>query len=104
MHTISLHDLHERSQCLGEKEKILDVRTQEEYQYGHIPDSLHVPLGELAQRVEELAAYEMLYIHCMHGVRAQRAYQILTKNGLRNVCVLAECGFYEWVMKGYPST
>jgi rhodanese-related sulfurtransferase len=102
MNTISLQDLHLRAQSLGPKEKILDVRTIEEYSHGHIPGSLHVPLGELTQHVEKLATYEILYIHCMHGVRAQRAYQVLTQSGLSNVCVLADSGFYEWTMQGFP--
>lgn len=104
MRTISLEALYTRSESLGPKEKILDVRTQEEYVHGHIPGSLHVPLGELLQHVEELRGYDQLYIHCMHGVRAQKAYQLLTQSGLQNVCVLAECGFYEWTMRGYPTT
>ena len=33
---------------------ILDVREPNEYASGHIPDALHVPLGELAGRVDEL--------------------------------------------------
>ncbi len=103
MNTISLHELYMRSQSLPSQEKILDVRTIEEYIHGHIPGSLHVPLGDLLQHVEELSTYDRLYIHCMHGVRAQRAYQLLEQSGLQNICVLAECGFYEWVRGGYPT-
>ena len=39
---------------LPENAQLLDVRTQEEYEEGHIPGALHIPLDALRSRLDEL--------------------------------------------------
>ncbi|MEB3267415.1 MAG: rhodanese-like domain-containing protein [Leptolyngbya sp.] len=66
---------------------ILDVRSQREYEQGHIPGARHIPHHELAQRLGELPRdpQQEIVVYCEVGVRAHRAEQILTAAGFRGV-------------------
>jgi len=102
MDTISLPELYQHAKEASPTRCIVDVRTPAEYAEGHIAGSRNLPLTHLLDHVETLSHYEEVDIHCMHGVRAQRAYHLLTEAGCKNLHVLADCGFQAWVESGYP--
>ena len=56
---------------------VLDVRTQEEFAAGHVPDAMLIPVQELQQRVGELPADKPILIICRTGRRAADAYMFL---------------------------
>ena len=60
---------------------ILDVRDQIEFELGHIPTSINIPLTELRQRLSELPKDQTIYIYCQTGIRAYNAYRILVQKG-----------------------
>jgi rhodanese-related sulfurtransferase len=63
---------------------ILDVREPDEWQAGHIQGALHIPLGDLPARAEELADLpegRELVVVCRSGGRSSRAVSWLTQNG-----------------------
>ena len=65
---------------------ILDVRTPQEYQEGHIPGSRNVPLQTLGD--VKTAAKEMdapLFVYCYSGSRSAQAVKGLKKMGYTNV-------------------
>jgi len=62
---------------------ILDVREPEEFAAGHIPGALHIPLGELRQRWQEIPRDRKLAVYCTVGQRAYYATRILRHRGLR---------------------
>ena len=66
---------------------VLDVREDNEYQSGHIKDSIHIPMGSLASRVSELEKYKNknVILGCHSGSRSGRACSILKKNGFEKV-------------------
>ena len=73
----------EQGMALLEKQRgltLLDVRTLREFDAGHAPGALHIPVGELAERVSEVPAGPVLII-CRSGRRAQKAAGILMQNG-----------------------
>lgn len=80
----------------------LDVRTAEEYQEGHIPDSVLIPLNELASRAGELPEGEPILIYCRSGNRSLQALNMLEGAGFTNLSSMAG-GFNEWVVAGYPA-
>ena len=72
---------------------ILDVRTNDEAAAGKFPNALHVPLDEIANKMDSLPRDKEYLIHCTTGVRSEMAYQELKKAGFKVRYLLAtvEC-------------
>ncbi|MDO4502508.1 MAG: rhodanese-like domain-containing protein [Coriobacteriia bacterium] len=64
---------------------LLDVRTDREYQLGHVPGCVHVPIDQL-QRVLELVpdAETPLFVYCLSGSRSGQAVRVLQQVGYVN--------------------
>lgn len=61
---------------------ILDVRTQQEYNSGHIKTSLHIPLNEITANLHKLPNKNIPVITCCaSGMRSGAAQNILQANG-----------------------
>lgn len=60
---------------------LLDVREGWELAIVKFPEALHIPLGELTQRKDEIPIGKPLVVLCHHGGRSLRATQWLRKNG-----------------------
>jgi len=80
---------------------ILDVREGAERVGEHIPNSLHIPLGELSGRCEELRPYSAIYIHCRSGGRSARAVDFLLGEGCKEVWNI-QGGIIAWERAGLP--
>lgn len=80
----------------------LDVRTVEEYEAGHIPGSVLIPLDELARRAGELPVGEPILIYCRSGNRSLEAMNMLAGAGFMNLSSM-DGGFNDWVAAGYPA-
>jgi rhodanese-related sulfurtransferase len=81
---------------------LLDVREDDEWQAGHAPNALHIPLGELAARLGELPADNTLYVVCRAGGRSARATAYLNANGWDATNV--DGGMQSWQAAGKPMT
>jgi rhodanese-related sulfurtransferase len=53
-----------------EQSLIIDVREQHEWDYYHLPDSIHMPMRQIPNRLSEIPQDQHLYIICAHGVRS----------------------------------
>ncbi|MEY8869648.1 MULTISPECIES: rhodanese-like domain-containing protein [Flavobacteriaceae] len=63
--------------------EILDVRTQREWDNGHIEGSRHIPLDDLKNHVDELKALNKpLVVCCESGVRSAKAAKFLNLNNI----------------------
>jgi NADPH-dependent 2,4-dienoyl-CoA reductase/sulfur reductase-like enzyme/rhodanese-related sulfurtransferase len=60
--------------------KVLDVRTYVEYLNGHIKDSMHIPLDELRDRIEEIPDEDILIVS-KAGFEGHLAYRQLSQHG-----------------------
>lgn len=80
---------------------ILDVRTQSEYDSGHIQNSHLIPVDELHERLKELNPAEEILVYCRTGVRSSTASQILSDNGFQHVYNMLG-GITAWIENGYP--
>ena len=80
---------------------ILDVRSQAEWDAGHIPGAEHVPLGSLPDRLDALRADRPIVVHCQGGGRSAVAASLLAASGVKDVANLAG-GFAEWSSTGLP--
>lgn len=61
---------------------IVDVREPDEWEAGHIPGALHIPLGELEARWPELRASDSVIAVCRSGNRSATATQALRSVGI----------------------
>lgn len=69
---------------------ILDVRTPEEAAEGKLARSIHIPLDELSNRLDELPRDKEIFVHCTTGARADMAAQELKKHGYKTSFLVAE--------------
>lgn len=80
---------------------LLDVREDDEWAAGHAPGAKHIPLGELPDRVSELADFpedSPVYVVCRSGGRSARASAWLNASGWDAVNVAG--GMKEWHASG----
>lgn len=68
---------------------LLDVRQPWEYEEGHLPGAVLIPLGELPGRTAELDAAKPLLAYCAVGGRSRVAVQLLSGLGFQEVYNLA---------------
>jgi len=80
---------------LGEDVTLLDVREPHEWPISDLPDSVKIPLGQLQQRVSELAQDADLVVYCRTGGRSAQAVQFLQQNGYGRATNLAG-GINRW--------
>ena len=75
----------------GESHIILDVRTQEEYDQGHIPGAIVIPDTQIKARAEEMLTDkdQLILVYCRSGRRSKLAAEILAELGYTNI---KECG------------
>lgn len=76
--TFTYDQLPERQ---SERSILLDVRSDLEHRNGNIPGSLHVPVDELRQRLNELDSSKEIWVYCQVGLRGYTASQILRQHG-----------------------
>ncbi len=72
----------------GRPEVVLDVRRAEEFDEGHIPGAVHIPLYELATNLARVPAGRV-WVHCATGYRAAAAASLLQRAGREVVLVNA---------------
>lgn len=80
---------------------LLDVRTQEEWDEYHAPDTAFIPLDELPNRLAELPKDQEIVVVCRSGNRSQAGRDILLEAGFANVTSMAG-GLSAWRSAGYP--
>ncbi len=80
---------------------VLDVRTAIEFDGGHIPEAVNVPLGELDARLGDVPRGRPLVVHCQAGGRAAIAASLLRARGRADVRLYGG-GFTEWKAAGRP--
>lgn len=81
---------------------ILDVRPVLEFEAGHIPGAVSIPIAELARRIADLPKSREIVAYCRgpYCVFAHEAVQLLRKRGRK--ARRLEDGFPEWRLAGLP--
>jgi rhodanese-related sulfurtransferase len=85
---------------LPEGVHVLDVREPLEWTYGHIEGAQHIPLGQLAQRIDEVPVAEQTLVVCKVGGRSARAVAWLERQGRKAVNL--DGGMLDWAGAGRP--
>lgn len=79
---------------------LLDIREDDEWELGHAPGALHIPMGEIPGRMDELDPDSELYVVCRQGGRSFRVCQYLNQNGHDSINV--GDGMVGWQKAGRP--
>jgi hydroxyacylglutathione hydrolase len=85
----------------GERITVLDVRQQAEWAAGRVPDSIHIFIGDLPIRMDEVPREGVVWTVCASGYRASIAASMLDRAGVP-VHLLADGGVPEWLARCFP--
>ena len=79
----------EAKQIMGNEEGyiILDVRTQEEYDEGHIPEAILIPYTQIGEKANEMLPDkdQLILVYCRSGRRSKIAAEALVEQGYTNI-------------------
>ncbi|WP_188587958.1 rhodanese-like domain-containing protein [Gordonia jinhuaensis] len=79
---------------------LLDVREADEWANGHVRGAVHIPLGEVPGRLDEIDMDAELYVICHSGGRSIRMCQYLEQVGYEATTVRG--GMLAWAEHGRP--
>lgn len=98
---IDIAGLHAKHSA-GEVPILVDVRTQPEWDAGHVPGAVHIPMDEIQSRLGELESHKdgPVYVICASGARSTRVSQQLRNEGYQAVNVKG--GTKGWQAAGHP--
>ena len=65
--------------------QLIDVRTDQEYKSGTIPNAINIPLDSMRANLNQFSKDKNIYLFCGIGQRAYMAQRILNQNGFNNV-------------------
>lgn len=85
---------------LPEGTVLLDVREDDEWAAGHAPHALHIPMGEVPSRADEIPADGELLVICRSGGRSARVVAYL--GGAGRAAVNVDGGMDSWAAAGRP--
>lgn len=82
--------------------QLIDVREVNEYEYCRLERSIHIPMGEILPRLNELSKDKDVVIHCKSGGRSGAIVNALMARGFNNVINLRG-GILAWSHEIDPS-
>jgi rhodanese-related sulfurtransferase len=92
---IDVHELAERLRAGG---RLIDVREPDEYERGHVPGAISVPLATVPDQLDLFRGSSPTYIICQGGGRSRRACEFVEAHGIEAVNV--EGGTGAWIASG----
>ena len=81
--------------------QLVDVREPVEWDEGHIPGAIHIPLGNLLARAEELMKDVPVIVVCRSGVRSLYGTEELMASGFADAANF-KGGMLAWAKAGHP--
>jgi rhodanese-related sulfurtransferase len=77
---------------------VLDVREDDEFADGHVPNVHHIPLGQLPDKFHLIPKEEKIFVICRSGARSQSGADYLISQGYDAVSVAR--GTMGWISSG----
>jgi len=99
---MTVRELKERLAQPGAKPVLLDVREGWELKICSLPGALHIPMGQIPTRTEELDPAQEMVVVCHHGVRSQRVAYFLASRGFSKLYNL-QGGVNAWAREIDPA-
>lgn len=81
-------------------EQVIDVRELHEFDSGHVPGAVHIPMSVIPVRMNEIKKNEAVWIICQSGNRSWQATDYLTRHGYTATNV--DGGTTAWRATGFP--
>lgn len=102
LNTMSVHELEQRRRA-EKRLTVLDVRTDKEWNEGHIEGAIHVHGGKLQERIDEIPRDKPVAVVCGSGYRASIASSFLKREGFEDVTNVIG-GISAWTAAKLPTT
>ncbi len=102
MQSITATELKQRLDN-GEDVQIVDVREANEVAIGRIPNSIHIPLAQVLERMSEIDPSRDTVVHCKMGGRSARAIEALQRSGYTGKLANLTGGIIAWSNEVDPS-
>lgn len=99
-------DVHTFEKGISKEVQLLDVRTQEEFNQGHLADAMNADWNEkdeFVRRIEAMDKDQPVYIYCLSGRRSAAAASLLREKGFSQVTEM-EGGINAWKQADKPLT
>ena len=87
----------------GDDIQIVDVREDNEVAIGRIPNSIHIPLGQILARMNEIDPSRETVVHCKMGGRSARAIDVMQRTGFQGKLINLKGGILRWSDEVDPS-
>jgi rhodanese-related sulfurtransferase len=95
-------DVDALAERLPDGVRLIDVREPDEYEAGHVPGAISIPLATVPDRLDELGASGPVYMICGVGGRSRRACEFVeAQTALQTVNV--DGGTKAWMVSGRPT-
>ena len=80
----------------GDDIQLIDVREDSEVAIARIPNSIHIPLGQVLARMNEIDQTRETVVHCKMGGRSARAIDALQRSGYTGKLINLKGGIIGW--------
>ena len=82
---------------------IIDVRSEEKFNVGHIPNAVNIPYNKLPEMVDKLKKQpkKTILVYCGSGNSSGKAMKLLNQKEFESVMSI-EGGFSEWIKSQLP--
>jgi adenylyltransferase/sulfurtransferase len=80
----------------GDDIQLIDVREDSEVAIARIPNSIHIPLGQVLARMNEIDQTRETVVHCKMGGRSARAIDALQRSGYSGKLINLKGGIIGW--------
>src|SRR6266850_452390 len=87
----------------GDDLQIIDVREDNEVAVARIPNSVHIPLAQVINRMNEIDPNRETVVHCKMGGRSARAIDALQRSGFKGKLINLKGGIIGWSNEVDPS-
>ncbi len=87
----------------GDDIQIIDVREANEVAIAKLPNSTHIPLGQVVNRMGEIDSNRDTVVHCKMGGRSAKAIEALKRSGFHGNLINLKGGITAWSNEVDPS-
>lgn len=98
---LAMGDIEKFNEAIANGAFLVDVREVAEYEEGHIPNAINVPLRTLAQNLDQIPTDQPVFVYCKSGYRAALSTAALQTMGYSNVRAFGP-GWVGWTEAGQP--
>ena len=78
---------------------VLDVRTKEEFDSGHIKNAIHIPYDKVVERKDEISLDKPLVIYCRTNRRSELSATMLMNEGFSDLIIAPGVELYDYTLE-----